>query len=88
MKPSLQAARDETATLRLVAAARELGERFGVATPAGLQATAKDPAIGALLQREAVADFLEALVGVAAASGQVASGQVGKSARSQWGSTK
>ncbi len=57
-------ARDQRAQERMVRTATTLAERFGVVMPSTLLAAvqAKDPAVKAMFQREAVADLLERLV--------------------------
>jgi len=63
MQLAAMAARDHTAQQRIVVAAEELAKRFRI--DAGIRvrsAKARDPRVQAMLQREAIADFLEALV--------------------------
>ena len=63
MKLAALAARDHAAQVRMVEAAEKLAERFGIEAglrirPSGTRA----PRVAAMHQREALADFLEALV--------------------------
>jgi len=68
MQLAALAARDHAAQLRLVAAAEKLGERFGVETGVRVRRMrSRDPRVQAMHQREALATFLEALVGAESA---------------------
>lgn len=73
MHPGARGARDQIAQDRIVQAARQLAGRFGCDQEAGALVTvqAHDPLVRAMLQRERVADLLEALV-VATATPQKA----------------
>jgi len=65
MNTTIKAQRDMAAQQRLVAAAKALAERFEQITPqvqALEEVSAKDPAMRALFEREALAGVLEALV--------------------------
>ena len=67
MKLSAMAARDSAAQKRLLAAAQALARRMGLdaALVAGLSVRGRDRQVAAVLQREAVADLLEAIEGAA-----------------------
>jgi len=63
MQLAALAARDHAAQRRLVAAAEELGKRFGIDAGVRIRRLrSRDPRIQAMQQREALASFLEAMV--------------------------
>lgn len=64
MKPTILAARSHAARQRIAAAMPQLAARLGVESVS--LPTSKDPAVEAMLQLEAVADFMDAALAVRA----------------------
>jgi hypothetical protein len=66
MRVTIRAARDQGAQIRILAAASTLAERFGLSQELlqNIQVQRGDPAVRAMLEREAIADLLETLVDV------------------------
>lgn len=66
MRTTIRAARDHSAQSRILAAATTLAERFGLSSELlqNIQVQRGDPAVRAMLEREAIADLLDTLVDV------------------------
>ncbi len=64
MRVTIRAARDQSAQTRILAAATTLARRFGLSPELlqNIQVQRGDPAVRAMLEREAIADLLETLV--------------------------
>jgi len=60
MHIGVRAARDQRARKRILASAEALAERFGLTPPPTVQG--RDKVTGAVLEREGLAEFLEALI--------------------------